>query len=118
MRKAMDMELLAACLSKMPIFEITMAFCQELIATAASSSLTARRIRGAPPPRRAAPEPGRSFHAEAVAVKPAPRRAQGTWHEPLDVFGPLRGLGVGREQGPGSITQEQLQVLQGRQQRV
>ena len=30
------------------------------------------------------PEPSKSFHAETVAVLPAPSKVQGDWHDPLE----------------------------------
>jgi len=124
MRKAMDMELLQALVTKLQstfYTSVDMDFCNSLISDAAQSDLSDPAILTAngeiikKPPRRADTqlEPSKSFHAETVAVLPAPSKVQGDWHDPLDVFAPLRGLGVGAAQSRAAITQDQIAVLRG-----
>lgn len=125
MRKAMNMDLVQAMLTKIHsnfYSQVDMVFCQELISIAAKSNLSDRNILAAtgemlkmPARRKDLAEPPKSFHEETVTVVPTPSKVQGDWHEPLDIFAPLRRLGVGAspDEFGAAITQEQIAVLQG-----
>jgi len=126
MRKAIHMDLVQAVVTKIHASfysQVDMAFCQTLISTAAQSDLSDPAILSPTgeliqmPTNRVdiAPDPPKSFDAETVAILPAPRKIQGDWHEPLDVFAPLRGLGVGAspDEFGAAITREQVAALQG-----
>jgi len=125
MRKAINEDLLRSTLTKMRShysFRGDLDFCMQLISSAASCDLSDVAILSddggllkMPAPRIEAPEPPKSFHAETVVLVPEPVKVQGDWHEPLDVFGPLRTLGVGASAADfgAAITQEQIAVLRG-----
>ncbi|CAE7260101.1 mhkB [Symbiodinium natans] len=125
MRAAINQDLLQSMLTKMRShysFRGDLDFCMQLIDSAASCDLSDRVILsedGAllkmPTPRLDVPEPPKDFHAETVAIVPEPVNIQGDWHEPLDVFGPLRTLGVGKSAAEfgAAITKEQIDVLRG-----